>query len=171
MRRPLRKAAAAALAAVVLTLSAAGLARAEPSAAPGAGAGRPGDQAAFDRIRDRQAEAWYREDGAAFAATYTADADLVTFNGDHLSTREGIAAGMQYYFDNYIDHSVIRYLDEHVTYAGRDLAVIVRTTCLLDHPGEECRDGSLSVNTNVMVREHGTWLQQSFQNTRKVALP
>lgn len=127
--------------------------------------------AAFERIRQQQADAWYREDGAAFAATFTADADVVAFNGDHLRTRQGIAEGMQYYFDTYIDHTRLRTLDEHVRFAGPDLAIIVRTGCQLVPPSTECRPDSLSRNTNVMVKRHGRWLQTSFQNTRVFALP
>jgi uncharacterized protein (TIGR02246 family) len=132
----------------------------------------PQDLAAIAEIRDTQAQAWYAEDGGAFAATFTSNADMVTFNGDHLQTRAGIATGMQYYFDNYIDHSAIRYLAEDVNVIGPDLVIVVRDTCLLVEPDDaDCRDGSLSVNTNVMVKRRGTWLQQSFQNTRVVPIP
>lgn len=127
--------------------------------------------AAFDRIREQQADAWYAEDGAAFAATFTADGDVVTFNGDHLRTRKGIADGMQYYFDTYIDHTKLHTLDEHVRFAGPDLAIIVRTGCQLVPPSTDCRPDSLSRNTNVMVKRHGRWLQESFQNTRVMTLP
>jgi uncharacterized protein (TIGR02246 family) len=129
------------------------------------------DQAAFDRILKQQQDAWFHEDGRAFAETFTTTADLVTFNGDHLRTRDGIATGMQYYFDKYIDHNHIKVLDETVQYAGGDLVFIVRTTCLVQPPDTDCRDGSLSRNTNTLVRRHGGWLQQAFQNTRVVPLP
>jgi uncharacterized protein (TIGR02246 family) len=125
----------------------------------------------FDRLRQRQADAWARQDGAAFAATFTSNADMVTFNGDHLRTRRGIAIGMQRYFDVYIPENAIRYLDEHVRFAGPGLAIIVRTTCLVDAGQNDCRDGSLSTNTNVMTRHQGQWLQESFQNTRVDPLP
>lgn len=134
-------------------------------------AGRNHDLAQLDRIKAAQYDAWVREDGAAFAATFTRDADMVTFSGDHLRTREGIATGMQYYFDNYIDHSTIHEVTENVRFAGRDLVVIVRTTCLLDQGETECRADSMSTNTNVLVRRHGRWLQESFQNTRQFTLP
>lgn len=141
----------------------------DASAAQGVG---PKDLAAIAEIRDAQAAAWYAEDGAAFAASFTTDADIVTFNGDHLQTRAGIATGMQYYFDNYIDHSVIRLLAEDVNVIGPDLVIVVRDTCLLVEPDDaDCRDDSLSVNTNVLVKRRGTWLQQSFQNTRVVPIP
>jgi uncharacterized protein (TIGR02246 family) len=129
------------------------------------------DRAAFARIMKQQQDAWFTEDGRAFAATFTKDADLVTFNGDHLRTREGIATGMQYYFDKYIDHNHIKVLDENIRMAGSDLAVIVRTTCLVQPPDTDCREGSSSRNTNVMTKHRGQWLQESFQNTRVVPLP
>lgn len=139
-------------------------ASAEPS-------GRDRDLAQLERIKAAQYDAWVREDGAAFAATFTRDADMVTFSGDHLRTREGIATGMQYYFDNYIDHSAIHEITENIRFAGRDLVVIVRSTCLLNQGETECRADSLSTNTNVLVRTNGRWLQESFQNTRQFVLP
>jgi uncharacterized protein (TIGR02246 family) len=129
------------------------------------------DRAAFARILKQQQDAWFTEDGRAFAATLTTNADFVTFNGDYLQTREGIAKGLQYYFDKYIDHNHIKVLDENIRMAGPDLAVIVRTTCLVQPPATDCRDGSLSRNTNVMTKHRGQWLQESFQNTRVVPLP
>jgi uncharacterized protein (TIGR02246 family) len=127
--------------------------------------------AAFDELRHQQYRAWADEDGAAFASTFTEDADMVTFNGEHLQTRDGIAEGMQYFFDNYIEPNTIELVDEDITFVGSKMAVIVRTTCLINQGDTECRDGSLSINTNVMVRRHGEWLQQSFQNTRVDPLP
>ncbi|PXY35840.1 hypothetical protein BA062_10215 [Prauserella flavalba] len=145
---------------------------AEPgTATPASGSERERALAAFDRIREQQADAWYREDSAAFAATFTSDADVVTFNGDHLRTRDGIEEGMRFYFEHYIDHTRLRTVDEHVRFAGPDLAIIVRTGCQLEPPNTECREDSLSRNTNVLVKRHGRWLQQSFQNTRVVELP
>jgi hypothetical protein len=43
---------------------------------------------------------------------------------------------------------------------------IVRTSCQLASGEADCREGSLSVNTNVLIRQNGEWLQASFQNTR-----
>lgn len=137
-------------------------------------AARPGDaqdRAAFDTLLRRQEQAWAEKDGAAFAATFTKDADLVTFNGDHLRTRKAIAQGMQSYFDRYIGDTTLRTLDEHVRFVDRRTAVIVRTSCQVQKGESECRAGSKSVNTNVMTKRNGAWLQQSFQNTRKAELP
>src|ERR1041384_8201747 len=133
---------AAVLGAAVLTVIAS-------AAAPEAQtADSKGDLAAFERIRQQQEDGWFEEDGAKFAATFTENADLVTFNGDHLTTRQGIAAGMQYYFDTYIDHTKLHALDEHIRYVNPSMVVIVRTGCQLVPPSTECRSDSLSRNTN-----------------------
>jgi uncharacterized protein (TIGR02246 family) len=129
------------------------------------------DHARFEQLQRQQYDAWHQEDGAAFAATFTENADMVTFNGDHLSTRARIATGMQYYFDNYIGRTTLRELDEHVRYVTPNHVVIVRTTCILNEGESDCRPDSSSTNTNVLVKRHGTWLQDSFQNTRKFDLP
>lgn len=162
MRRTVRIAAASAAAAALLTSGAA--AAAEDRGGPG------DDRAAFDAIRDRQEQAWIEEDGQAFAATFHEDGDVVAFNGEHLATREGIAEGMQYYFDNYIEGSRLHMLTEQVRYVERDVVVIVRTGCLIAEGETECRADSFSTNTNVLTRERGEWLQASFQNTRRFDL-
>ncbi|MDA1359473.1 SgcJ/EcaC family oxidoreductase [Glycomyces luteolus] len=147
-------------AAVAVTLTAG-------TAASAGDRGRLSDKEAFDAILERQQQAWVDEDGAAFAATFHEDGDMVTFNGDYLAGREAIAEGMQYYFDGYIEGNRIAILDEHVRYVERDVVVIVRETCLINDGESECRADSLSTNTNVLTRERGEWLQTSFQNTRQ----
>lgn len=137
-----------------------------PAQLPGKTAGKPADKVAFDRLVRQQQDAWRDESGAGFAATFHPEADVVTFNGDLLSGREGIARGMQHYFDTSIEATTFRTLSEQIRYVEPDLAVIIRTSCLVTAPATTCRDDSLSVNTNVMHKRHGRWLQTSFQNTR-----
>ncbi|GAA1019939.1 hypothetical protein Aple_037060 [Acrocarpospora pleiomorpha] len=133
---------------------------------------RDADKAAIDKNLAQQHAAWFNEDGAAFAATFHKDSDVVTFNGDHLSGREGIAKAMQYYFDKYIEKSRIRVLDEQpVHWVERDIAVIVRKTCFVPVAETECREDSLTRNINVYVKRDGRWLQSTFQNSRVTPLP
>lgn len=120
----------------------------------------------IEELRERQFQAWADKDGAAFASVFAKDGDVVTFNGDILSTRKGIAEGMQYYFDNFIEDTTIELLDEKVRFVDGKTAVVIRTTCLIRDGESQCRDGSDSVNTNVYTDRHGEWSQQSFQNTR-----
>ncbi|MCC3763068.1 SgcJ/EcaC family oxidoreductase [Glycomyces sp. TRM65418] len=161
MRRTARITAVIAAAAALLT---AGTAAADDRGGP------RDDQAAFDELRERQEQAWIDEDGEAFAATFHEDGDVVAFNGDHMAGREAIAERMQYYFDEYIEGARLHMLSEHVRYVERDVVVIVRTGCQIEEGETECRPDSFSTNTNVLTREHGEWLQTSFQNTRQFAL-
>ncbi|WP_281900342.1 SgcJ/EcaC family oxidoreductase [Phytohabitans aurantiacus] len=162
----------AALAAVLVTGLVPAAATATEGTAPQAvDEHRRGDLAAFERIAKQQEVAWAAEDGGAFAATFTEDADFVTFNGDYFVGRHSIAAGLQHAFDNYIPPSRIVRLDEHIRYVEPDLVVIVRDTCIINAGEDDCRAGSDSRNTNVLRKRHGQWLQTSFQNTRVVPLP
>lgn len=120
----------------------------------------------FDELRDRQYQAWADKDGAAFAASFAEDADVVTFNGEILSTRGEIAEKMQYYFDNFIEDTTIELVDEKIRFVDARSAIVIRTTCLIRDGESECREGSDSVNTTVLAKRHGEWSQQSFQNTR-----
>ncbi|GAB2946184.1 hypothetical protein GCM10027280_38720 [Micromonospora polyrhachis] len=134
-------------------------------------AGHDRDLAALRQLRDQQEDAWARGDGTAYAAIHTLDADVVTFSGDHLRTRNGIATGMQRYFDTYLQGTRLTTVTEQVRFPQPDLAVIVRTGCVL-WPGDvTCTAEALSINTNVAVKQHGKWLFTSFQNTRVRPLP
>lgn len=129
------------------------------------------DQAAFDQLRQKQEDAWAQGDAAAWAATFTPDADMVTFNGDHLHGRDHITSRMQHYFDTYLQNTRLLMLTEQIRYTEPDTAIIVRTGCVLWGTETTCTDEALSVNTNVMVKRHGRWLQTSFQNTRIRPIP
>ena len=152
------------LVAVTGVLTSAAVVEAEP-------AQHGGDQAAFDRLRDQQEQAWADGNGAAWAATFTRDGDMVTFNGDHQRGREQIATRMQHYFDTYLRGTRLLMLTEQVRYAEPDVAIIVRTGCVLWDQETACTEEALSVNTNVLVKQHGRWLQTSFQNTRVRPIP
>jgi len=128
-------------------------------------------QAAFDQLRRQQEDAWSSGDAVAWAATFTADGDMVTFNGDHLHGREHMTNRMQHYFDTYLAGTRLLMLTEQVRYVEPDTAIIVRTGCVLWDTQTTCTDEALSVNTNVLVKRHGRWLQTSFQNTRVRPIP
>ena len=51
---------------------------------------------------------WNAADGARFGLPFTEDADFVTIRGEHVRTREAIAAGHQAIFDTIYKGSVVR---------------------------------------------------------------
>jgi uncharacterized protein (TIGR02246 family) len=165
MRRRVRRAALGVLVAM------AGLTTSTAAVAATPDHSRTGDQAAFNRLRSQQDDAWARGDGAAWAATFTQDGDMVTFNGDHLHGRDQITTRMQHYFDAYLRDTRLLMLTEQTRYVEPDTVIIVRTGCVLWDEETTCTDEALSVNTNVLVNRHGRWLQTSFQNTRIRPIP
>ncbi|RCG27297.1 SgcJ/EcaC family oxidoreductase [Sphaerisporangium album] len=123
------------------------------------------DLVALRRIWERQAEAWARGDGAAYARIYTADADLVNIKGEHLRNRPVIAARLQFYFNNDLKNTHILRLDERVRLVSPTMAIIVRKDCVLYGAERSCRPDTLSINTSVAVKDAGQWLITSFHNT------
>ncbi|MCX4908323.1 SgcJ/EcaC family oxidoreductase [Streptomyces sp. NBC_00878] len=120
------------------------------------------------RLIERQADAWNRGDGAAFANTYAEDAEFITFDGTHLRGRPEMARNFQIYFDNYTKGTRLVFTKVPVTlrYPTPTTAVVITNGCVAN-PGEpECRPDSHSVQTYVAVHRERGWELVSFQNTR-----
>lgn len=170
-RQGIRRAVLSVLVAAAGVAAATPAVSATPNPRPAAETRHGGDQAAFDRLKRLQEDAWAGGDATAWAATFTSDGDMVTFNGDHLRGRDHITTRMQHYFDAYLANTRLLILSEQIRYAGQDTAIIVRTGCVLWNNETTCTEEALSVNTNVLVKRHGRWLQTSFQNTRIRPIP
>jgi uncharacterized protein (TIGR02246 family) len=131
---------------------------------PGAGHTDP-DLVALRHIWERQAEAWARGDGNAYAMNYTPDADLVNIKGEHLHTRPVIASQIQRYFNNQLKNTHLLRMEEKVRLLSPTMAIIVRKDCVLYGAEKSCRPDTLSVNTSVAVKRLGRWMITSFHNT------
>ncbi|MFD2684260.1 SgcJ/EcaC family oxidoreductase [Streptomyces phyllanthi] len=120
------------------------------------------------RLIQRQADAWNRGDGTAFANTYAQDAEFITFDGTHLRGRPEMARNFQIYFDNYTKGTRLVFTKVPVTlrYPTPRTAVMITTGCVAN-PGEpECRPDSHSIQTYVAAHRERGWELVSFQNTR-----
>jgi len=137
--------------------------------APGNSAGPTGSALPqLKRLIQRQADAWNRGDGAAFAATYAEDAEFITFDGTHLRGRPEMARNFQIYFDDYTKGTRLVFTEVPVTlrYPEPGTAVMITKGCVAN-PGEpECRPDSHSIQTYVAVHGKRGWERVSFQNTR-----
>jgi uncharacterized protein (TIGR02246 family) len=121
----------------------------------------------FQQIIDRQRAAWANADGAAYAAEFTDDGDMITFSGALLHTKARIAKDMQYYFDNYTKGSRLKF--EGVQTArrlGAGTVVWITKGCPIRKGATDCTLDSKSIQTYVFQRERGQWKIASFQNTR-----
>jgi uncharacterized protein (TIGR02246 family) len=125
------------------------------------------DEAAVRDVYQQLMDAWNRGSGAAFAAVFTADGDLVGFDGTHLSGRQEIAAFHQRLFDKWLKGSRLVGRVTDVRFLGPDAAMMhaVGGTVLRGKqaPAPE-RD---SIQTLVATRQaEGDWRLAAFQNTR-----
>jgi uncharacterized protein (TIGR02246 family) len=124
------------------------------------------DEAAVRGLYQAFMDGWNQGSGAAIAAVFTEDGDLVAFDGTHFRGRQEIAPFHQELFDRWLKGS---HLVGHVTavrFPSPDVAVMhaVGGTVLRgrSEPAPE-RD---SIQTLVATREQGEWRLAAFQNTR-----
>lgn len=125
----------------------------------------PADLAAFAEIRRRQETAWAHGDAKGYASIYTPDADLVNILGEHLHSRQTITAKLQQYFNTQLKNTRLLEMDERIRFVSPTMAIIVRKSCVLYNKETACRPDTLSINTNVAVKNAGLWQIASFQNT------
>ncbi|WP_055614613.1 SgcJ/EcaC family oxidoreductase [Streptomyces phaeochromogenes] len=120
------------------------------------------------RLIQRQADAWNRGDGTAFANTYAEDAEFITFDGTHLRGRPEMARNFQIYFDNYTKGTRLVFTKVPVTlrYPTPTTAVMITNGCVANPDEPECRPDSHSVQTYVAAHRERGWELVSFQNTR-----
>ncbi|PSK88106.1 uncharacterized protein (TIGR02246 family) [Murinocardiopsis flavida] len=125
------------------------------------------DMAALHELLQQQVRAW-AVDGAAFAATFTEDADFVAVNGEHLRTRAEITESLQEGFATFMANTRMSQAREtHIRFASPTTAVVITSgVCVLQPGAEECRTEDLSIQTRVAMKQDGEWLFTSFHNSR-----
>lgn len=116
----------------------------------------------FDRHRD----AWNRGDGAAYGATFAADATYVSWLGTLYRGGEDIGRSHQALFDSYLKHTrmTVEILD--IRHYGPDAAVVTTR-------GDVARKSPrrlTKVQTYTVVRQDGEWRIAAFQNTKHARL-
>jgi uncharacterized protein (TIGR02246 family) len=126
----------------------------------------PADEAAVRDLYQQLIDGWNRGSGAAFAAVFAEDGDLVAYDGTRFRGRQQIAPFHQELFDKWMQGSRLVGQVEDVRFLSRDVAVMhaVGGTVLRGktEPSPE-RD---SIQTLVATRQGGEWRLAAFQNTR-----
>ena len=105
------------------------------------------------------ASAWNTHDGAALAAMFTADADLIMGNRPRAVGREAIAEWWNTYFSRIAEgrRGEFEVLSEREIAPGVRLVNVGTKTFGEDEHGEEL-ETRLARGTWVMVKREGTWL-------------
>ncbi|MDF2668456.1 MAG: hypothetical protein K0R67_762 [Paenibacillus sp.] len=113
------------------------------------------------------AKAWDNGDGAAFADCFTEDCDYVTFSGDHLKGRKEVADMHQKLFDGVLRGSKMEGEGvSSIRFISNELAIVHNVGTIRLRWQKKAPKGRNSINTNVVVKEHGTWRISAFHNCR-----
>jgi uncharacterized protein (TIGR02246 family) len=138
-----------------------------PPASPDDGAiAGPADEEAVRALYQQLMDGWNRGSGAAFAAAFAEDGDLVAFDGTHFKGRREIAPFHQRLFDKWLKGTRLVGHVKDVRFLSPDVAVMhaIGGTVMRGKstPSPE-RD---SIQTLVATRRDGDWRLAAFQNTR-----
>jgi len=127
------------------------------------------DTVGVDRALARVAAAWEEGNPESYAQAFTADADYTAFDGTRMSGRRAIADGHRALFAGIMRNSRMVSESRDVRFPAPDVAVACERGGIVmawqkrrTVPTARRR----SSVTFVLVRRDGTWLVDTFHNTR-----
>ncbi|QVQ53750.1 SgcJ/EcaC family oxidoreductase [Spiractinospora alimapuensis] len=128
---------------------------------------READIVELDELLRRQITAWAK-DGAAFAATFTEDADFIAVDGSHLRGRAEITESLREGFEGFMANTRMSApRSRTVRFPTPDMAVMITSgVCILQPGEEECRPETLSIQTRTALRLADGWRFTTFHNSR-----
>ncbi len=121
-----------------------------------------------ENVTTRLQDAWNAADGAAFAAPFASDADLVNVRGDMHSGRDAIAAGHQQIFDTIYAGSTLRYTVRQARELD-DGVILVHIDALLSVPAGPLAGEIPALASLVLVRDGDEYRIAAFHNTAVAA--
>lgn len=130
------------------------------------------DRRAVRALLDALAEAWNRHDAAAYAGSFTEDADYVLFDGTHSRGRRAILRLHRYLFETVLRGSRLL-LDGHprIRFIGTDTAVAVIEGAVVMPWQRRSRRRKRSIQTYLMVRHKDGWQIAAYSTTRIRPIP
>lgn len=124
------------------------------------------DEAEVRALYQQLMDGWNQGSGAAFAAAFTDDGDLVAFDGTHLKGRQQIAEVQQRLFDRFLKGTRLVGDVEHVRFLDPDTAVLHAVGNTIMRRKTKPSPARASIQTLVAVRQGSQWRLAAFQNTR-----
>ncbi len=132
------------------------------------------DMQAMGDLFARLSHAWNEGDGYAYGECFTDDADYVTFMGQHLKGRKQIAEVHQWLFNGPLKGSRLEssaISDLRPRFVTPEVAVVhAHGEAKLSETQSDSGDRD-SINTNVLVKQNGTWKITAFHNCRIQQMP
>jgi uncharacterized protein (TIGR02246 family) len=111
-------------------------------------------------------DGWNQGSGAALAAVFTEDGDLVGFDGTHFKGRQEIAPFHQQLFDKWLKGSRLVGHVKDVRFLSPDVALMHAVGGTVMRGKSEPVPERDSIQTLVATRQDGEWHLAAFQNTR-----
>lgn len=124
------------------------------------------DEAAVRGLYQQLMDGWNQGSGAAFAAVFAEDGDLVAFDGTHFKGRQEIAPFHQQLFDKWMKGSRLVGQVKDVRFLSPDVAVMHAVGGTVMRGKTEPSPERDSIQTLVATREGNEWRLAAFQNTR-----
>jgi uncharacterized protein (TIGR02246 family) len=125
------------------------------------------DEAAVRALYQQLLDGWNQGSGAAFAAVFTGDGDLIGFDGTHFKGREEIAPFHQQLFDKWLKGSRLVGEVKDVRFLSPDVALMHAVGSTVMRGKSEPSPERDSIQTLVATRQEGDhWRLAAFQNTR-----
>lgn len=126
----------------------------------------PADEAAVRALYGQLMEGWNRGSGAAFAAAFADDGDLVAFDGTHFRGRKEIALFHQELFDKWMKGTRLLGRVERMRFPSPGVAGIHAVGGTVTRGRSAPSPERNSIQTLVATRQGGEWRLAAFQNTR-----
>jgi uncharacterized protein (TIGR02246 family) len=117
------------------------------------------------QVLGRLDAAWNAADGKAFAAEFTADADLINLFGGYFHGRPDVATRMQSIFDTIFTGSRHRQRTLEIAYLVSDDALLVVSSASVDVPHGPMAPEMPSRQTFLLRPEDGVWRIAHWHNT------
>jgi uncharacterized protein (TIGR02246 family) len=111
-------------------------------------------------------DGWNQGSGAALAAVFTEDGDLVGFDGTHFKGRQEIAPFHQQLFDKWLKGSRLVGQVKDVRFLSSDVALMHAVGGTVMRGKSEPVPERDSIQTLVAARQGDEWRLAAFQNTR-----
>ena len=129
-------------------------------------ASQSSDEALVRSLYAQLMQGWNAGSGAAFAAPFAEDGDLVAFDGSHFNGRQAIIDFQQPLFDRWLKGTRLVGEVQSVRFLNPDIAVMHAIGGTLMRGKLKPDPARDSIQTLVAVRSAGTWQLAAFQNTR-----
>jgi len=124
------------------------------------------DEAAVRDLYRQLLDGWNQGSGAAFAAPFTQDGDLVAFDGTHFKGRGEIETSHQGLFDRWMKGTRLVGQVRDVRFLGSDVAVMHAVGGTVMRGKSRTSPERDSIQTLIATRDGGEWRLAAFQNTR-----